>query len=95
MLRNRSFLFADKVVKEPLARDPHHPSLIQFSEEALLELSLLMNERHEAIINYKLIRLLKCSLVIFNVFTILYIFIYYHLYHLYLDYSCELLFFTQ
>lgn len=59
MLRNRSFLFADKAVKEPLARDPHRPSLIQFSGEALLELSLLVNERHEAIINNKLIRLLK------------------------------------
>lgn len=40
MLTNKSFPFADKVVKEPQAKDPHHLSSIQFSEEALPELSL-------------------------------------------------------
>lgn len=44
MLTNNSFPFAGKVVEEPQARDPHHLSSIQFSEEALPELSLSMNK---------------------------------------------------
>lgn len=42
MLTNKSFPFADKVVKEPQAKDPHRLSSIQFSEEALPELLLKM-----------------------------------------------------
>lgn len=45
MLTSNSFPFAGKVVKESQARDLHHLSSIQFSEEALPERSLMNKMR--------------------------------------------------
>jgi len=64
-LTSNNFLFAGKAVKKPRVRDPHRPSSIRSSGEALPELSLLANKARMMKSNYTINNyVLRCKLVL-------------------------------